>query len=131
MRRCIEIVTLLLVVRFLGACTPTASTPDDAATCSDLLDLALTVVVDARDSASDLAREDLSGPIEGDEGDTEAVFLMMSLSMDEISVRSSELGCDPDKWNAEYQQQVLELAPLTLGGLFVISSAVSSIMEPF
>ena len=131
MRRWIEIGTLVLVVGLLGACTPTASSPDDAATCSDLVDLALTVVVDARDSASDLAWEDLSGPAEGDEGDTEAVFIMMSKSMDPITVRSSELGCDPGKWNAEYQQQVLELAPLTLGGLFVISAAVSSIIEPF
>jgi len=131
MRRWIEIVTLVLVVGFLGACTPTTSSPDDAATCSDLVDLALTVVVDARDSASDLAWEDLSGPAEGDEGDTEAVFNMMSKSMDTISVRSSELGCVPGKWNAVYQQRVLELAPLTLGGLFVISAATSPIIEPF
>lgn len=131
MRRWTGIVTLVLVVGFLGACTQTASSSDDAATCNGLLDLALTLVVDARDSASDLAWEDLSGPVEGDEGDTEAVFDMMSKSMDAISVRSSELGCDPGKWNGVYQQRVLELAPLTLGGLFVISSAVSSIMEPF
>lgn len=131
MRRWIEIVTLVLVVGLLGACTPTASSPDDAATCSDLVDLALTVVVDARDSASDLAWENLSRPAEGAEGDVETVFNMLSKSMDPISVRSSELGCDPGKWNAEYQQQVLELAPLTLGGLFVISASVSPIIEPF
>lgn len=130
MRCWIEIVALMLVVGFLGACTPTASSPDDAATCSDLVDLAVSVVVDARDSASDLTSEDLSGPVEG-EGNAETVFLMLVESMDEISVRSSELGCDSDKWNGEYQQQVLGLAPLTLGGLYVISVAVSSITEPF
>jgi hypothetical protein len=122
---------MALAVGLLGACTPTASIPDDASSCSDLVDLALTVVVDARDSASGLAWEDLSGPAEGDEGDTEAVFNAMSKGMDAISIRSSELGCDPGKWNAEYQRQVLELAPLTLGGLFVLSSAVSPMMEPF
>lgn len=128
MLRLIEVMTLVLVTGFLASCTPTASSPEDAASCSDLVDLAVTVVVGARDSASDLTSEDLSGPVGGD---AETVFLTLVESMEAISVRSSELGCDSDQWNGEYQQRVLELAPLTLGGLYVISIAVSSIMEPF
>ena len=128
MRRWIEIVTVVLVVGFLGACTPTASSPDDAATCSDLVDLALTVVVDTRDSASDLTSEDFSGP---DNEDVEAIFTMMKESMGAISDRSSELGCDSDEWNGEYRERVLQLVPMTVGGLYALSISVSSFMDPF
>ena len=128
MRRWIEIVTLVLVVGFLGACSPTVSSPDDAATCSDLLDLALTVVVDTRDSASDLTPEDFTGP---DNEDVDAIFTMMKESMDAISDRSSELGCDSDGWNGEYQERVLQLVPMTVGGLYALSISVSSFMDPF
>ncbi len=124
----IEVVTVVLVVGLLGACTSTASSPDDAATCEDLVDLAVTVVVDARDSAANLDPEDLQGNVTGN---AEAIFLMMVESMGAISVRSSELGCDSDEWNGEYQERVLQTIPMTLGGLYVLSLAVSSIVEPF
>jgi len=128
MRRWIEIVPVVLVVGFLSACSPTVSSPDDAATCGDLVDLALTVVVDVRDSASDLTSEDFSGP---DGGGAETLALMLEEGFGPISVRSSELGCDSDKWNGEYQERVLQLVPMTLGGLFVISIAASPFVEPF
>jgi hypothetical protein len=128
MRRWIEIVTVVLLVGFLSACSPTVSSPDDAATCGDLVDLALTVVVDVRDSASDLTSEGFSGPVGGD---AETLALMLVESMEPISVRASELGCDSDKWNGEYQEQVLQLVPMTPGGLIVISIAASPFVEPF
>jgi hypothetical protein len=128
MRRWIEIVTVVLFVGFLGACSQTVSSPDDAATCGELVDLALTVVVDVRDSASDLTSEDFSGPVGGD---TETLALMLVEGFGPITVRSSELGCDSDKWNGEYQERVLQLVPMTRGGLVVISIAGSEFPKPF
>ena len=128
MRRWTEIVTVVLVVGFLSACNPTVSSPDDAATCGDLVDLALTVVVDVRDSASDLTLEDFSGTVGGE---AETLALMLVDGFGPISVRSSELGCDSEKWNGEYLERVLQLVPMTPGGLIVISFASSPFVEPF
>ena len=128
MRLSSRIATLMLAVGLLGACTAAEPGSQDAATCSDLVDLAVTIVADARDSAASLESKDLEGAVTGD---AEEVMLTLLDSMAPISARSSELGCDPDEWNAEYQQRVLELPPLTLGGLFVVSVAVSSTVDPF
>ena len=128
LRRWVEIVTLILVLGLVNACASTTSNPDDAGSCGDLADLAVAVVVDARDSAANLEPKDLQGSVTGE---AEDVMIALTESMASILSRSSELGCDSDTWNEEYQQRVLELPPLTLGGLFVLSIAVSSIAEPF
>lgn len=117
----------VLFATTLTACTSNPSSPEEAATCGDLVDLAVTAVVDARDSAANLTVQDFQLP----DGDAQTIVTKLMESGDAISARSSDLGCDSAEWDIEYRERILKLVPLTEGGLYVLQVALSPIVTPF
>ncbi len=119
-RATVLIGSCFLLAAALAACTSSPSSPEEATTCNDLVELAIAAVVDARDSAADVTMQEFQLLDE----DAEAITSRLMENRDKLSNRSSQLGCDPTEWEAQYRDRLLKLAPLTEGGLYILQAGL-------
>lgn len=110
---------LIALVLMVSTAACSASTdPSDAESCSELVDAAVQAVEEARDEAigTTQADFDLLSP------EASPILRDLQATRDAIETRSGDLGCDEES-SDEYTERVLELAPLSGGGLRVLEYA--------
>lgn len=108
---------LLLVAVVVAACSASA-VPAEAGSCGDLVDIAVRAVEQARDDAINTTQEDF------DLLSSQASPILRELNEthDAVEQRSQTLGCNEES-SDEYTQRVLELAPLSGGGMRILEYA--------
>ena len=109
---------VLVVLMALVAGCSQATSAEDADSCGELVDVAVQAVEEARDEAIGTTQEDfeLLTP------EASPILRALNDTLDAVEMRSDDLGCGEES-SDEYTQRVLDLAPLSGGGLEVLDYA--------
>ncbi|MGD2102463.1 MAG: hypothetical protein PVG83_09535 [Acidimicrobiia bacterium] len=116
--------TFLAFLVAVSGCSEPSATAEEAVGCDELVDVAVQAVVDARDAAVGTAFETFD--LLRDEA--RSILEDLVETHDAVELRARDLGCGDDALEA-YHKAVLDIAPLSDGGIRVIERAV--VLPPF